>query len=412
MKLASVAVSVAAAGAVVGCFPSRSQEFACTVTADCASGRVCQSGLCVLGSSDAAIDADTMCEMFQSPHVMGCMIPPAGDALDLEMAGTYTYNTDLASLRAPDGSTLTPPNKLTTDGNQLISIQALTVGSGATLRVIGSHPMIVASWSTITVGGTIDIGSTVPATGIDPVTVTGAGSNPTECATHAAVATANDTNGAGGAGGGGYAGPGGHGGRGHSQNNFGAGGAAVTPPLFLGGCSGAKGGDGHQAGGLGGAGGGGIQLTAQTSITITGTINAGGAGGFAATSAGGDAEGGGGGGGSGGMIGLDAPTVMVAATAILAANGGGGGAGAEQSSATSGGSGTASTTSALGGSGNNSGDGGKGSAGTTSLLGGNGVDSPNHGGGGGGGGAGFVVVHTGGMTITPGAILSPNVTMM
>jgi hypothetical protein len=409
-----VAISIAAAGTLAGCFATRSQEFACTVTADCDSGRVCQSGFCVLGARGS--DSGTTCEMFQTPHVMGCMIPPPGPDLELAMAGTYTYNTDLASLVAPDSSTSAPPNMVMSDGTQVISIQSLTIGSGVTLRVIGSHPLLAASWSTITVNGTIDVSSHAPtATVTDLVQLTGAGSNPSACATHAAGAGgANGNNGGGGGGGGGFAGAGGRGGTGFNNNNSRgvAGTAVAAPSTVIGGCSGGKGGDGNNPGGTLGAGGGAIQLVAITSITVNGTIHAGGAGGGPAVRLNSNDRGGGGGGGSGGLIGLDAPTVTIAASAIVAANGGGGGGGTNGNNpVNAGGDATANATPAPGGTTDGVGKGGPGSAAAT-LTGTDGIDSPGAGGGGAGGGAGFVVVHSGGMTISPTAVRSPDVTMM
>lgn len=55
--------------ALAGCFPSPSNDLACSVTADCPSGRVCTSGFCVIADAgvvdpdaitpDATPDADT-----------------------------------------------------------------------------------------------------------------------------------------------------------------------------------------------------------------------------------------------------------------------------------------------------------------------------------------------------------------
>ena len=398
---------------VAGCFPNRSQEFTCSTTADCSDGRVCDMGFCVLTSNrdDSGADADTMCTMFQSPHVMGCMIPAPGPALDLVMAGTYAYSTDTGTLTAPDSTTSMPTTDVLTDGTRVISVQEFSIGTGAVLRATGSHPLQIVSWSTMAITGSIEAGSTVPATGTDPLLVTGPGANPTApCGTHAATGSNPDQNGAGGAGGGGFHGAGGKGGKGHSQNNNGIGGTAVAPPTtILGGCPGATGGDGNKPGGVGGAGGGAIQLSAKMSITVAGQINAGGAGGGAAVGNSNNANGGGGGGGSGGLIGLDAPTVTVTSTAKLGANGGGGGAGAESQGTTPGASGTPTTTAAKGGSGTNSGDGGDGSAGAT-LDAKQGVDSQNHGGGGGGGGAGYIIVHAATPSLDPTALITPAVT--
>ncbi|MBA3396450.1 MAG: hypothetical protein H0T89_27715 [Deltaproteobacteria bacterium] len=91
-----------------------------------------------------------------------------------------------------------------------------------------------------------------------------------------------------------------------------------------GGCPGGKGGR-HESGTAGEAGraGGAFQLSAKTSLSIKGIINAPGLGGGNAF----DRLSGGGGGGSGGAILLEAPTITFVGGALLCANGGGGGAG-------------------------------------------------------------------------------------
>ncbi len=44
--------------ALVGCdFPTPSQDYACRTTSDCETGRVCETGYCVIGSGGTSIDA-------------------------------------------------------------------------------------------------------------------------------------------------------------------------------------------------------------------------------------------------------------------------------------------------------------------------------------------------------------------
>lgn len=385
---------------LAGCsFPRPSQEFACTTTDDCDSGRVCEQGFCVLG--DAAVDSTDapafVCTDWSSVprHFTPCDIPLPTGGLTLDMPGVYTFDTDTATLTDPVGGTSMPASQTIPSG-KLISVSGLTVASGSVLRVNGTIPLVVASWTDITISGTININS--------DATETGAGSNPSDCAVHAATPGADSGLGASGGGGGGFRGDGGDGGAGDGGGR-GQGGTAIAAPLLLGGCAGANGGTGDAPGGAGGSGGGAIQLTARLAITITGTVHAGGAGGGLGMGAGGGDGGGGGGGGSGGMIGLEGATVTFGSGAILAANGGSGGQGGGNND---GGPGLAATPSAvgvIGGMGGDAGRGGNGSGGLV-LNGNQGQNDLSEGGGGGGGSAGFIVI-TPAPTVDVTAIVSP-----
>ncbi|MGE5184740.1 MAG: hypothetical protein ACM31C_21860, partial [Acidobacteriota bacterium] len=207
----------------------------------------------------------------------------------------------------------------------------------------GNYPLVLVASDSITIGD-LDISAHGTA-GADP----GAGGNPNGACS---FGTTPQTDGSGGGGGAGatLATQGGDGGSGNAAAA--SGGTASpggAPSRLRGGCRGQNGGDG---GGLthgsGGNGGGAVYLVAGNTITITGSINASGAG-----AGGAGVFGGGGGGGGGGMIVLDAPSIM-ASGAVLIANGGGGGAGG--TSAASGGNGStpstqAATTAAAGGTG-------------------------------------------------------------
>lgn len=394
--------------ALAGCsFPTPSAGYACETTLDCESGRVCSSGYCVLPIDETPIpDApetpidtpENVCTMFPSRHFDACMIPAPMGGLVLDLPGEYVYNTMATTLTDPNGVASIPVNQVIPSG-RLISVDALSIAAGTTLRVIGDRPLIVASWSTITVDGAIDASS--DATG------RGAGANPADCSVHAAIAGENDDAGGAGGGGGGFQGAGGTGGEGGAGATGGNGGVAVAAPLLLGGCAGARGGTGDTPGGSGGDGGGAVQLTARTGVMITGTVHAGGSGGDPATTNGGnDADGGGGGGGSGGMIGLEAPDVTVASGATLAANGGGGGEGINDGPGGRGSDGAPAATRASGGNGGDGGNGGLGSGGPA-LAGGNGADDSENGAGGAGGGAGYVVIFGASTTLGPGAVISP-----
>jgi hypothetical protein len=413
MRVTLVAiVSVLGLGLVsAGCVATRSQELACKASSECAEGRSCESGFCVVaeidagpidgGAGDDAVDADSwVCSALTAHHFAGCDIPRPTRQLVLDAAGTYTYDTDLAILIAPN-TDVSQPEHVTVAAGRLVSVEQVTIASGTTLRVIGAKPLIIASWSTISIAGTIDASSTA--------TEQGAGANPATCAAHAAANGGNDTAGAGGGGGGGFRGAGGKGGGGDGDNNGGPAGTAVamTPAMLAGGCAGGRGGIGNANGGNGGNGGGAIQLTALDSITIDGAIHVGGSGGGGGT---GD-NGGGGGGGSGGMIGLESASITLGAASMLAANGGGGGGGAGDVPAAGGQNAMMSATRAPPGPGSDGGSsGGLGGAGTT-TTGDPGINDNDRGGGGGGGGTGFVVLSST-MPAAMGGVASPAPTLM
>src|SRR5262249_17061245 len=170
------------------------EKFACNTTADCDPGRTCDRGYCVVGDGGGSgVD----CTTFTSQFFMACSIPQPGSGLDLNLAGTYTYNTDAGTLVDPNNGPIDAPSQSLTSA-RLISIDHLTIASGTTLRVVGAAPLLVASWSTVMVNGTIDVSSNV--------TGDGAGANASTCSAHAATPGRDDTGGAGGGGGGGLAG--------------------------------------------------------------------------------------------------------------------------------------------------------------------------------------------------------------
>ncbi|HKU39739.1 MAG TPA: C-type lectin domain-containing protein [Polyangiales bacterium] len=232
----------------------------------------------------------------------------------------------------------------------VIPLKGLTISSGATLRLLGSRPVVFAVRGNVLVDGIIDAN----ASGTTP----GAGGN-WSCGSSAGGNGSGSSaflQGGGGGGGGAFGTAGGRGGQGDSNNNYGSGGTARNStnivPLY-GGCPGGNGGGCAAAGG---AGGGAVQITASGSLTVNGTIRANGANGANGC----DTEGGGAGGGSGGAILLEAPTRTTPGT--CAANGGSGGDG---NGLSNGGGGAGSTSSASSGNtgGNASGAGGGGGGG-------------------------------------------------
>src|SRR5262249_18539676 len=127
-----------------GCFPDRSGDYACTTNSDCTSGRTCDRGYCVLGEGvDGGSDgARFECATFNSRHFVGCNIPQPKGPLALMTPGTYTYDTTLGTLHHPGGGTVDVATQMVTSG-RVISVDSLTVGLGATLRVTGSQPLVV-----------------------------------------------------------------------------------------------------------------------------------------------------------------------------------------------------------------------------------------------------------------------------
>ncbi|CAN5688125.1 hypothetical protein BH11MYX3_BH11MYX3_29730 [soil metagenome] len=392
-------------GLLAACsFPTPSEQYACRTTKDCTGDRVCTQGYCVLGSEadiDAPIQLDTSpaidCTTFPARHFDACMIPPPTGDFSLMTPGIYTLDATTGSVLAPGGSSSLPATTLVASG-RVVSVSSVKIGPGVTLRVIGGQPLILASWGTIEIAGTIDASSTGP-------TSLGAGANPAGCATHAAVMGQSAGGGAGGGGSGGFQATGGRGGIGDNGNG-GLGGTPISVPLLLGGCAGAIGGTGSSVPGEGGAGGGALQLTARISISIasTGTIHAGGGGGKPAGPSGNG--GGGGAGGSGGMIGLEAPMLDIAAGGVLAANGGAGGEGGGNMG--TGGTGQAGQPSAVRAQCPDSGSGGNGGIGSGGLvLAGGGGGNDTSGGGGAGGSAGFITLKATIQNIDALAIISP-----
>lgn len=379
-----------AATLLAGCFPHPSEQYTCSDTETCTGGRSCVQGYCVVPDDGGAGsdgtpggDAEDPCRSFGSRHFDACAIPRPTGPMTLSSVGVYIFDTTTGSLLDPANVMSTPPSMVVGE-LRVISVDSFSLVQGATLRVNGTHPLVIASWGTLEVSGTIDLSTTNLTRGAGAALAS-------TCAAHVATAGQNG-NGGGGGGGGSLQSAGGNGGSGgNNAADGGNGGTAVgTAPLLAGGCSGEKGGnDGGNTGGNGGVGGGAVQLTAKISISIaaTGRIHAGGAGGRPGPGA----SGGGGGGGAGGMIGLEAPALTITPGAILAANGGGGGQGGGNAGGTpqAGQDGQLSATAANGGTAGSGGDGGKGSVSTTAgLAGGN----DGAGGGAGGGGAGYITV--------------------
>jgi hypothetical protein len=340
-----------------------------------------------------------------------CDIPvdERGSPLILAGAGIYTYDTDSGELAVPGGGRMEPVAD-EVDGIRRVHAELIQIDAGTILKVRGSKPLLLASWSLIEIRGEIDLTSSKDGGN-------GAGANPQVCldAQFPPGAGSNNLNGGGGGGGGGFGGRGGQGGFGAGAIETGgrSGGTAKGRVEQLrGGCSGGVGGrvDTAGPGTAAGSGGGAIALSARVEILISGVVHAGGGGGIGGAS---NQLHGGGGGGSGGMLWLDSPRVSLEASARLIAEGGGGGEGSDGDldlPSGDGQSGTTDNNQALGGQGGGSGgNGGGGSGGGNGVAGLDGDDRKDVAGGGGGGGSGIIRVN-GDLDLEPGALIRPTAT--
>lgn len=333
------------------------------------------------------------------PGFLGlCAQAPPTESLDITTAQTLDTDSDprcRTYLQAGDPAIC------------LVYVSSVSIATTGTLTVTGSRPLAIASTSTVSIEGAIDVGSHGPQVG--PSADQGT------CAF--ASVPDMDIGGGGGGAGGTFTLDGGDGGIGDSDNSLGGDntglpgthGAAIPIATLHGGCRGQAGGAegvGGGTGGLGGHAGGALYLYARQRITIPGTVRATGARGE-----GGATQAGGGGGGSGGFLVIESPSITI--TGQLSANGGGGGQGGARIGTTDvpglpGTDGVLGTTPAAGGFGANNNDGrfsrgGGGGAGTVAATAGT---SSILGGGGGGGGAGVIKLlgatrALGGSTISP-----------
>lgn len=334
-----------------------------------------------------------------------CAAPPPSGPLDLCNAASFELSTDDGLV---DG-TLAPSSMLlttVTPNLRVIAVTSLSVCSGATLRIVGAHPVAFVVHGQADIDGTIDVSAWVDTSGATPVWNAGPGGE-TACTGGTGSSGTSSTGGAGGGAGGGFGGSGGSGGPGDGIGGVGGSGTEGTPALapLRGGCAGGPGGDGDNNNrGAGGRGGGAIQIAARDMIEIAGEIRASGGGG----GGGAGSDCGGGGGGAGGGILLESTTVTV--TGTLCANGGGGGGGASDGGGFNPGGpgelGACADAPAMAGGGGGGGGsaGGEGGFSTTAAKTGNGG---SEGGGGGGGGVGRIHVRASGAPALSGTITPP-----
>lgn len=402
-----------AAVLLAGCFhPSIPAGSPCAEDGSCPGDLTCHAGRCENGAAvDGPIDSipdapiDAMIDAFActtfSRQFDTCTLA-TGTSLTITGTG-YSYDTDSHVLR--NGAATVTVTRAVVSGKagpiDVLIVDTLTISSGSILRVTGSTPFGLAARGAVTISGTIDASNG------------GVGArSPTGCVQATGGTPAPHLQGPGGGGGAAFHGAGGAGGVGDANSASKPGGAAGIPfslPLGpIGGCPGGAGADGDPGtAGPRGVGGGAIYLVSATSLTIGGTLHAGGGGG----GAGRGSAGSGGGGGSGGMILLESPTVTVSGS--LVANGGGGGGGADNVTGIDGAVGAPGTTNtmrAAGGLGappNEGGVGGGGGAGNF-LAGLSSPSTPDNGGGGGGGGVGYISII--GASTMLGSLISPPLT--
>ena len=141
-------------------------------------------------------DAPPPCAGWPAPrHFDPCGIPVPRGPLVLDQAGEYVYDTDAATLRAPDSTPISHATSILPGDPalRLISVEHLLISANARLRVVGGRPFVVASWSEMIVDGEIDVSSSEASRG--------AGADTGDC--NAAGTGGQDNDGGGGGGGGG-----------------------------------------------------------------------------------------------------------------------------------------------------------------------------------------------------------------
>jgi hypothetical protein len=380
--------------ALVGCYAPHVQSGApCSPDVDnCPSGQTCLpaaggyfcgGGAMPDASGDGPVRDDAPGDGGASCFGTGLL---ANLCLAQAPAGTVAFTADVTIDTATVGTGNCGAIVAQPGGPSLCVVAADSISVAAKVRAQGPNPLVLIANTTIDISGALRVDS-------DRGGVIGAGAQ-TTCSSGDG---ANGMQGAGGGGGGGSFGTaGGDGGKGENTVP-GTAGATTTPAFVRGGCAGGKGGTGDGGGGAGagGAGGGAVYVIAS-SITISGTVDASGAGGAAGT-AGANSSGGGGGGGAGGLIAFDAPSITASSAAAIFANGGGGGGGGGNQPSNVGSSGSDPTGYQAGGTGGNGGAGGGGGGGNGYGAGGAAKTGSNFssmycGGGGGGGGGGVIRV--------------------
>jgi hypothetical protein len=375
----------------------------------CTSDSSCKSGKCVktAGQNDSSC---TSCSGSGPADGFDCQLGSPGVAASC--ASTFSYTP--SNLTAAQLSALAPVSPVdlscsgivTFDGSawsgatcsqtlpspkvvpqtrgpsiDVLAFQALTIGSGVTLKLTGSNAVMIVVVGDATVLGAIHADGAAGASNSTSSGASGPGGNYDCGSSKGGAGGAGHTSGGGG---GGAGTAGGTGGDGVGGNGGAAGttfGASAESPLH-GGCPGGNSGS-WACTTSGGGGGGAVQISAAGTLTVTGTITAsGGAGGTSACASAGCAPGpnhtyggGAGGGGSGGTIVLEGASLTTTGSALTPGGGTGGDPDPALQEMGAGGAGAASSSQA-------------GAAGTGSISNGCGADDES--GAGGGGGYGYL----------------------
>jgi hypothetical protein len=109
---------------------------------------------------DAGDAVDLRCATWAATHVDLCAMPAPMPALELPIAGRWTFDTSTLTLHAPDGGTIETSAALVEAGAYVgLSVRSLVIPNGVELRVVGSVPLVVASWSDIAIDGVVDVAS-------------------------------------------------------------------------------------------------------------------------------------------------------------------------------------------------------------------------------------------------------------
>jgi hypothetical protein len=372
---------------------------------------LCQGLTCPLGCNQAL----KRCNRLKPSNFDATSLYDLSQA-DLSQGGDLELNTDSGEVRQ-GGNVVRAGGNAGTEKNGIYwgvvpqpGYPEVSVFGVAKLSVQGGEKLVVNGARALALYATGDVSLAGSVTSIPDGTAAGAGGYNGGSGASDGASCQGGEGGKGeswssrdsGGGGGGHKAKGGDGGDSDGSippRDGGTGGTPVGTDTLVplrGGCGGGGGGDG----GAGGGGGGALQISANGTIAVSGTINMPGGPGKGHTSAGG------GGGGAGGAILLEGAAVTV--TGTLAANGGGGGGYSD------GQPGQPSAVNANGGGGAaNNAAGGKGGALNPESGGTGGVDYWN--GGGGGGGAGRIrlnalqITTSGAKAISPAASTSPTV---
>ena len=374
--------------------------FTCAQDSQCGAGGRCEpAGYCSFPDSTcgsgrrydqyAGAGYESVCvgeEMCQWPYPASnidvCNAGAVQPTFHPAQGNTYTIDTTDGSWTIGEETHYDgPPTTVVTQAGggmvRVLNVRGFEIDSSTRLQTTGPLPLVIVVHGMATVAGSIVAQGTMSAG---------------DCIAANTGGDATGGKGGGGGGGGGYGGNGARGGMGSSVIAGGVGGMTSGDPMLtpLGaGCAGVAGGDpiGGTTGGDGGRPGGGVQLTVENELTVSGNVDAhgnGGRGGQPNSSG----AGGGGGGGAGGSILLEANVLQIDSNGRICANGGAGGEGGGASAGGGDGNdGTCSATQGATGASTIAGAGGGGGGGfgtTPPDVGGSSTTAPNGAGGGGG----------------------------